>query len=309
MGLITRLPCIIEDNNSTTQDILGFNKESLKETENILGFKRKSFYENYFLENIKSLTIGCSSYVFTAISLGCTIHEKEFSHSAKAFAVSALVFSHVWFKWGNKACFLAKVAYTAISEKKEVLALKYIEQGAEIFYEFDIAPTIFPFLYSEIKFKGAPNLLLQAIQYDCHKVIRCLTSLGWNLNYSSCVLGNVNSFETAELLIELGAKVNEYTGVQHSVLFIQIRNLKNIAIRKKIDLDDLEKKCTVIEFLLKNDAQLRLPPFEENKNVIKWLKEIIVSLVSVNENIDVTKQYSIVGKVQDLEKKLFTIAN
>lgn len=230
----------------------------------VANFSVEKFKRNYIFEKCKSLTTGCTAYVFCALAIkdACCGHTTY----AVAKAVTSIAFIYVWNHWGNQEYEWVIQASKAMRNQNEKEALACIERGANISQYLNSYPTLFPFIFYKVPFNnsysGYLDLFDQAVKTNCSEVLQCLSSLGHNVNKDASYLGSVKNLETAKLLCDMGADVNLRVRKQLSPLGKQFQHLT------KDELRSYSERLSVIEFLVKKKAIIEEYSLEKNIAVI-----------------------------------------
>lgn len=214
----------------------------------------ETFKKNYIYEKSLSCAIGSSFILSGVVTVGSSISYGIISTTTLSSLVAAGALGFAWYRSVEKSYDLALSAYRSMSQGNETEALDFIKSGANIYQDF-----------SHLSIKGGtnPNLLIQAAQYGCGDVVKFLANLGWDLNESASALGRAPNLEMVQLLVQLGADVNLYKGREStpSPLFIQLRNLSShLENPSSIDLNFIETKFQIIEFLIEVGAKLQENP-------------------------------------------------
>jgi len=252
----------------------------------------EAFKKKYAYEKVKSLCIKSAFYLSGAAAVGGSFYHGFFSTATVVSTVASGILTYQWCACANRPYDLALSAYHSIARGDEKEALDVIKAGANIYQDFS---------HLSIKSGANPNLYVQAAAYGCMKIINFLASLGWDLNENASALGRAPNLETVQLLVELGAKVNLYNGKQSSPLWIQLGRLSgyldNVQDIDVTTLEEIRKKCCIIDLLLSLGAKLQsLPPrFDEKKLSItlreKDLKKIDFLSVCGNKQAEEIKNW------------------
>jgi hypothetical protein len=252
---------------------LFFSKQARKKPGGFSETFLEEFKKNYIKEQCKSLVVRSVFCISGGIALGCLISQGLTSTATLTSIVVSGTFGYNWNNWATTPYNLALCAYKAMSSRCEKAALEAIKDGANVYQDF-----------SHLSLKGGINLNLfsQASAFDCQEVVKCLTSLGWDLNKDASVLGRAPSLAMAQLLVELGADVNLYDGIKFSPLWIQLSSLFNLKIKDQTPsdselLDEYEKKCQIILFLIEQGAKLQSKPprFDEKQRFKNNLQQFL----------------------------------
>ena len=123
----------------------------------------------------------------------------------------------------------------------------------------------------------------QAVEHECREVIKCLAQSGCNFNSSAGLLGHANSLEMVKFLVQVGANVNLFNGLQYSPLCIQIKTL--LTKREDFSLERCEKGCDMIEYLLEQGAKLQ----NDSPANTKRFHEVYRATTSIKSIIELIK--------------------
>ncbi len=268
----------------------------------------ENFRKNYTREQSKSILIGSAAYLSAGLTIGFSISRGITSLYTAISFISSIAFGCIWHKWANQPFHLTKAAFEALGNQNEKGAIEAIQHGANLDQCWGTTSLVFPFFQGPIPPSftaalkcsfGNTYLLAHAVKYNCKKVITFLAALGWDLNQIQDALRNANSLETAQLLIDLGAKVNLAFGNPIAMQILElVWETENV---DKLGLGLLRTRTKIIQFLI-DHWDPKADSFIQNRHTAESrLNDILAKLDSFN-----TSDTELKGEIRFSIEKILT---